>query len=92
MCYNEEVINLFRKTMGIIVNKNQQMDNELTRRIDADLRGKALKSTGENGNNETPDFAEDSEYVKNFKKTSKFGWVWIILIILAIVGIICILI
>ena len=78
--------------MGIIVNKNQQMDNELTRRIDADLRGKALKSTGENGEDKIPDFAEDSEYVKNFKKTSKFGWVWIILIILAIVGIVCILI
>ena len=62
--------------MGVIVNKNNQIDNELTRRI----------------NVETPDFAEDAEYVKNLKKTSKFGWVWIVLVLLAIAAIVAIVI
>ena len=76
--------------MGVIVNKNNQQKNELSRRIDADLREKVLRSSGVVGDKETPDFAEDSEYVENFKKTGRFGWVWIVLIILAIISIISI--
>jgi len=77
--------------MGVIVNKNNQQDNELSRRIDADLREKALKSSGViGGDEETPDFAEDSEYVQDFKKTGRFGWVWVVLIILAIISVISI--
>ena len=76
--------------MGIMVNKNNQIDNELTRRINADLREKAVQTSGDIGDDEVPDFAEDSAYVKNFKKTSRFGWVWIVLIILAIVAIVAI--
>ena len=79
--------------MGVIVNKNNQIDNELTRRINADLRAKATSVVGDGPDNdegETPDFAEDAEYVKNLKKTSKFGWVWIVLVILAIGAIISI--
>ena len=76
--------------MGVIVNKNNQQDNELSRRINADLREKALRSSGVIGDEETPDFAEDSEYIQDFKKTSRFGWVWIILIALAIISIISI--
>lgn len=76
--------------MGVIVNKNNQQDNELSRRINADLREKALRSSGVIGDEETPDFAEDSEYIQDFKKTSRFGWVWIILIALAVISIISI--
>ena len=72
--------------MGIIVNKNQEEDNEITRRINADLRERAMQTAGE-GDNDMPDLAEDSEYVKTLKKTSKFGWVWIVLIILAIISV-----
>ena len=86
----KKVNNLFRKNMGVIVNKNNQQDNELSRRIDADLREKALKASGVVGDAETPDFAEDTEYVRDFKKTSRFGWVWVVLIILAIISIISI--
>ena len=74
--------------MGVIVNKNNQQDNELARRIDADLREKALKTSGVE--DEMPDFAEDSEYVKDFKKTGRFGWVWVVLIVLAILSIVSI--
>ena len=76
--------------MGVIVNKNNQQDNELSRRINADLREKALKASGVLDDAETPDFAEDSEYVQDFKKTSKFGWVWVVLIVLAIISVISI--
>lgn len=86
MWYNEKVNNLFRMHMGIIVNKNQQEDNELARRINADLREKAMETVGD-GDVSAPDLAEDAEYVKNLKKTSKFGWVWIVLIVLAIISI-----
>lgn len=78
--------------MGIIVNKSQD-DDELTRRINADLREKSERTSGvQDPDAETPDFADDSEYVKNFKKTSKFGWVWIVLIVLALGAIVAILI
>lgn len=76
--------------MGIIVNKNNQQDNELSRRIDADLRERALKTSGVVGDEETPDFAEDVDYMKDLKKTGRFGWIWIVLILLAILSIVSI--
>ncbi len=76
--------------MGVIVNKNNQQDNELSRRINADLRERVLKSSGVVDDEKVPDFAEDVEYMKDFKKTSKFGWVWWVLIILAILSVISI--
>ncbi|MBR3132312.1 hypothetical protein IKG33_02810 [Candidatus Saccharibacteria bacterium] len=74
--------------MGVIVNKNNQMDNELSRRIDADLRARAMETSDISG--EDPDLAEDAEYLKDLKKTSKFGWVWVVLIVLAIISLISI--
>lgn len=76
--------------MGIIVNKNNQQDNELSRRIDADLRERALKTSGVAGDEEALDFAEDAEYMKDLKKTGRFGWIWIVLILLAILSIVSI--
>lgn len=75
--------------MGVIVNKENNNRNELQRRIDADLRNKQSSSLEVEGG-EDPDFAEDSEYVKNMKTTSKFGWVWIVLVVLAIISLISI--
>ena len=76
--------------MGVIVNKNNQQDNELSRRISADLREKAIRASGVVGNDEIPDFAEDAEYMQDFKKTGRFGWVWVVLIVLAILSVISI--
>ncbi len=75
--------------MGVIVNKENTKKSDLTRRIDADLKAKQAATTKIDGDAD-PDFAEDTEYVKNMKKTSKFGWVWIVLIVLAILSIIII--
>lgn len=85
----KKVINLFRKNMGVIVNKEDTKKNELSRRIDADLRERA-QATADIEGNADPDFAEDSEYVKNMKKTGRFSWIWLVLIVLAILSIISI--
>lgn len=73
--------------MGIIVNKDEEKDNRLTDRINADLRVKMAESSNPA---EDPDLAEDTDYVKDLKKTSKFGWVWIVLIILALISLVII--
>lgn len=75
--------------MGVIVNKENTNKNELSRRIDADLRAKQL-ATAEIEGNADPDLAEDAEYLKNMKKTSRFGWVWVVLIALATLSVISI--
>lgn len=75
--------------MGVIVNKQNTNKDELSRRIDADLRERAMAGADIEGNAD-PDFADDSEYVKDLKKTGRFGWVWIVLIILAILSLISI--
>ena len=77
--------------MGVIVNKNNYKNDELARRIDADLRAKALETAdGAGDERDDFDFAEDSEYVRDFRKTGRFGWVWIVLILLAILSVISI--
>lgn len=75
--------------MGIMMNKNEDENNMLSRRINADLRSRAMESSAEA---EDPDFAEDAEYLKDLKKTGKFGWVWAVLIVLALISLIIILI
>lgn len=71
--------------MGIMMSKDMERNSELNERISADLRARAQSSRDD------IDGVEDSAYVKNTKKTSKFGWVWIVLIVLAVLAICCIL-
>lgn len=73
--------------MAIVVNKEDNKNENLERRISADLRARAK---AENPDGEVTDFEKDSEYIKDTKKTGKFAWVWAILIILAIISIIII--
>lgn len=74
--------------MGIIVNKENNQNDELEQRISADLRAKAV---AEAPDGEVTDFENDSEYVRDTKKTGRFAWVWAVLIVLAIVSIVIIL-
>ena len=74
--------------MGVIVNK-KDTDNELSRRINADLRAKAMETANIDDGGDV-DLAEDAEYLRDLKKTGKFGWVWIVLIGLAILSLISI--
>ena len=66
--------------MGIMVTK-QDDNTELTNKINANLRTK--NSTMEM---DDKDFIGSSEYLKETEKTGKFSWVWLILIILAIIS------
>jgi hypothetical protein len=68
--------------MGVIVNKDNSMENELTRRIDADLREKMSRASKVE---EDVDLAEETDYVKDLKKTSKYSWVWILLVVFVLI-------
>lgn len=72
--------------MGVIVNKEQEKDDVLTRRINADLRTRAKESADVDG----VDLVEDAEYLKNMNKTGRFAWVWVVLIVLAILSLVLI--
>ena len=75
--------------MGIIVNKQNDND-DITRRINADLRAKATETVNIDDDVASPDLAEDAEYLRDLKKTGRFGWVWLVLIGLAILSVISI--
>lgn len=74
--------------MAVIVNKEDDKNADLTRRINADLREKMSEAS--RVGNADPDLAEDSEYVKDFKKTGRFAWVWIVGIIIIVAVIVVI--
>lgn len=69
--------------MGIIVNKENQDNNELSRRISADLRARAVAEAAEG---DEVDMVEDARYLKDLQRTSRFGWIWIVLIVLATIS------
>ena len=69
--------------MGVIVNKENQND-ELSRRISADLKTK-MEESSKDEKREDPDFVEDSDYAKDFKKTGKFSWVILVLTVVAVI-------
>ena len=73
--------------MGVLVNKDFEENDELSRRISADLREKAM-ATSELAEGQDVDLAEDAEYLKDLKKTGRFGWIWIVLVVLAIVSLV----
>ncbi len=73
--------------MGIMVNKENQQNDELSRRITADLRARAMETADADGGGDV-DMVEDARYLKDLQKTSKFGWVWIVLIVLATLSLI----
>lgn len=71
--------------MGVIVSKQDDKNNELTRRIDADLRAKMDGSSKVSKDKKDVDLAEEADYVKDLKKTGKYGWAWIVLVIAVLI-------
>ena len=69
--------------MGVIVHKETERKSELNDRIAADLRTRAKMEEQED-----PDLVEDADYVRDLKKTGSFGWIWFVLIALALVSLI----
>lgn len=72
--------------MGIIVSKDEDKNIRLQEKINSDLRARAQSSR----NGKDPDLVEDSAYAKDFKKTGRFSWVWIVLIVLAAISLVSI--
>ncbi len=72
--------------MGIMVSKDNEESSRLNDRIAADLRARAQET--ERG--QDPDLVEDSDYAKDLKKTGKYTWVWVVLVVLAILSIVVI--
>lgn len=70
--------------MGIMVSKDES-NSDLDRRISADLRARAQSSARKD-----PDYVDDAVYIEGTKKTSRFTWVWWVLIVLAAVSLLCI--
>lgn len=73
--------------MGIVVNKEDNKNENLERRIATDLRAKAVETSPEG---EITDFENDSEYIRDTKKTGRFSWIWIVLVVLAIISLVII--
>ena len=73
--------------MGVIVTKENEKNSELSRRISADLRS---KQEAEAKDSVKEDFVEDSDYARELKKTGRFAWVWVVLIVLAIISMVII--
>ncbi len=72
--------------MGIIVSKDNDRNSELNQRITADLRARAVQSARDRD----PDLVDDSEYLKNLKKTGRFSWLWFVLIVLALISLVAV--
>ena len=71
--------------MGLMMTSNQEKNSRLNQRISADLRQNVKLS-----DQSDPNFVEDANYLKDTKKTGKFTWVWVVLIVLALISMICI--
>lgn len=74
--------------MGILMTKEDDKNEELTRRINADLREKAEATSKDaeiKAKNVATDFAEDIDYNKGLKQTTKFGWVFPLVIFVGFV-------
>lgn len=67
--------------MGVIVHKETERKTELSDRIAADLRARAKMESQDD-----PDLVEDSDYVRDYKKTGNFSWFWAVLIIGALIS------
>ena len=73
--------------MGVIVHKETERKTELSDRIAADLRTRAKLESQDD-----PDLVEDSDYVRDYKKTGKFSWFWFVLIVGALISTVLIII
>ena len=71
--------------MGVIVTKDDN-NSKLTERINADLRARAV----EMADGADPDLVEDSDYTETLEKTNSFAWVWIVLVVLALISLVVI--
>ncbi len=63
--------------------EGNEEQSKLQERITADLRERSRRNSKNEGE---VDLVEDSEYLKNTQKTSRFSWFWFVLITLAVLS------
>ena len=63
--------------------EGNEEQSKLQERITADLRDRSRRNSKNEGE---VDLVEDSEYLKNTQKTSRFSWFWFVLIALAVLS------
>lgn len=68
--------------MGLFIRQDDTR-SELQRRLAAELTEKARKRT--EIENTPPDGVKDSAYVKDTQGTSKYAWIWILLIVAGVI-------
>lgn len=69
--------------MGIMLSKEDDKNANLSRRIDADLRSR-MEASAKMENGEI-DAVDDSEYAKDLKKTGKFAWIPLVIIVAGVI-------
>lgn len=69
--------------MGIMLSKEDDKNANLSRRIDADLRSR-MEASAKMENGEM-DAVDDSEYTKDLKKTGKFAWIPLVIIVAGVI-------
>ena len=70
--------------MGLFIRQDDNR-SELQRRLAAELNEKARKRA-ELENQPLPDGVTDSAYIKDTQGTSKYAWIWILLIVLGVIA------
>ena len=73
----------YTRVMALYVNKDQKR-SELQERLDAELRAK-MTARSKQESHDRPDGVEDSAYIKGTKQTSSIAWMWLAIILAAIV-------
>jgi hypothetical protein len=69
--------------MALFIRQDEQK-SQLQERLAAELREKAKKRAA--GDEKLPDGVEDSRYLEGTKETTSLAWVWIVIVILAVVA------
>lgn len=71
--------------MAVIVNKDEDQNDALSARINADLMAKMAETTQDMDGKKDPDMVEESDYVKDLKRTGRFAWVWMIVVVIVVI-------
>jgi hypothetical protein len=68
--------------MALFIRQNEER-SKLQERLAAELQERAKLNAAKN---DLPDGVEDSAYMKDTKQTTSLAWVWVLLVIVAIVA------
>jgi hypothetical protein len=71
--------------MALFIRQDDER-SELQRRVAAELREKAKRQS--QLDEKRPDGVEDSRYLQDTKQTTSLAWVWILIVLFAIAGMI----